>query len=232
MAGRRVGGLDDPLWTVVPGEEPQEPKARNPASGPVVGAAALAGLILLTVGWFLPQPGGSLVEPTVVVVGVGIVVAIVGSMIVRSPSGALFTVIVLGLTVLAGIWTFELALPARVDWISNASQEAHTALQEAALRPQTRSGGPVTPCRRETQGTVGPLDAPYQICVYRLGPTQVVTFSKSNTTSGITYFDGIAGPQYFLDECYRHLAGPWWMFRQSLGGTGSCPFGYRYHGGP
>jgi hypothetical protein len=49
---------------------------------------------------------------------------------------------------------------------------------------------------------------------------------------GISFTD--RGPDIFLDECYKHLVGSWYMFTWGdlSNPASSCPIGYEFHGGP
>jgi len=49
-------------------------------------------------------------------------------------------------------------------------------------------------------------------------------------TLGLGYTN--LGGAAFPDECSRHLTGEWWMFAGTTSGTGDCPIGYQFNGGP
>lgn len=202
-------------------------------------AGALVGVALGCLGWFLPSPGGSLVTPTLVVGGVGAAIAVLGALFAflapRRVEPAVFACTVLLVTLMASAWTFQLSLPARMALDSSATQRAGAIFSEVN-HADVELTMPNEPCTDITTGSIGPLDAPYRACTWSAGRDHGVTFTKldpsSKVSRGISFTD--LGPPTFLDECYRHLVGPWYMFRSAdlAGSSPLCPVGYEFHGGP
>jgi len=198
-----------------------------------VAAAVVIGVVLGYVGWVLPEPGGSVVVPTAVVVGIGVAVTVIGAAVayvVRPRGGLTFVAVMAMLTGLAVVWTWALALPVQMAWDGGVTAQARAALQRVEDGPKVR-GVPLVPCVDVTTGRVGPLAAPYRECAVATSEGHFVTFTVagSDPVRGIGYTD--IGAATFEDECYRHLAGRWWMFVGDASGIGNCPVGYRFHGG-
>ncbi len=197
---------------------------------PVALTAAIVTLVAIVLGylgWVLPSPGGSLVIPTLIVFGIGCVAGIACWIITGSRATA---VAILGVTVLASVWTFSFSLPASVIWGSNATSQAHTALQQLASSPRNQYGVPLRPCSTRTTGSVGPIGAPYRQCAVSTPEGHFVIFTAAGRTGrGLGYTD--IGAATFPDQCSRHLTGEWWMFTEDSSGTGGCPIGYQFHGG-
>jgi len=63
---------------------------------------ALVAFVLGYLGWVLPSPGGSLVVPTLIVFGIGCAAGITCWIVTGSRATA---VAILGLSVLASVWT-------------------------------------------------------------------------------------------------------------------------------
>jgi hypothetical protein len=120
---------------------------------------------------------------------------------------------------MAIIWTFFGVLPASVIWNSSGPQLAATA-----------SGGSNGGCRLVTSGSVGLIDAPYNVCVDTFNGATAVRFATADGKSGYLYLTATSSSGWFPDECSRHLIGKWWIFG-SGDGIGDCPFGYQFHGG-
>ena len=197
---------------------------------PVAVTSAIVALVaigLAYLGWVLPSPGGSLVVPTSVVLGIGCAAGIACWIITGRWAT---TAAVLGVTVLAAVWTFSFSLPARIAWDSNATSQAQTALQHLASSPRNPYGVPLRPCSTMGTGSVGPIDAPYRECAVSTPEGHFVIFTAAELTGrGLGYTD--IGAATFPDECSRHLTGEWWMFTRESSGTGGCPIGYQFHGG-
>lgn len=89
-------------------------------------------------------------------------------------------------------------------------------------------------CTSVASGHIGPLTAPYNVCPVSTAEGHFVNFVAvgASPTYGISYTD--RGSDTFLDECYVHLLGKWWEFRDAdLSNPASpCPGGWRFHGGP
>jgi hypothetical protein len=201
-------------------------------------AVIVVALVLGYLGWILPIPGGSLVVPALIVLGVGAGVALVGWVAASfRPLQRWRWIFAVGagvVAVLASLWTFAFSLPASLAWDSNATAQAEAAL--ASLRVSAHGGvAPLQPCTLHGSGSVGPLDAPYVECAIWTPEGHFVTFraSGSEPARGIGFTD--AGARTFPDECTRHLFGEWWMFTGSAdtdGDPGTCPIGYQFQGAP
>jgi hypothetical protein len=225
-------------WTT-PDRPPDVVPPRSHAVLVVLGALGV-GLVLGYLGWILPSPGGSIVLPTLIVFGSGGLLVFTASMIALSSAArrwAMMLAVAVGaVTILATVWTWEFALPASIAW-SDATSQAQQALATAEHGPKNSLGAPSHPCRMVTTGSIGPLTAPFEVCVLLPFPrSSAVMFSAVGTAGqasrrGIGYVIG-ASAGWFPDECSRHLEGPWWEFTASNDGLGDCPTGYDYHGGP
>ncbi len=196
-------------------------------------AGVVIGIVLGYVGWVLPEPGGSVIVPAGVVLGIGVTVTVIGAVvasIVRPRGGLTFVVVMAVVTGLATVWTWALALPAQMAWDGGATAQARAALTGVENGPKVR-GIPRSPCIGVTTGSIGPLAAPYRECAVATFEGHFVTFTVtgSGPARGIGYTD--SGAATFEDECYRHLTGQWWSFVADGGGIGSCPIGYRFEGG-
>jgi hypothetical protein len=217
------------------------PEALSPrANRLALVAVALVAIALGALGWFLPIPGGSLVAPTLTVLGVGAAIALVAWVAACFRPNQhwrwVFAAGVVGVTVIAGIWTYAFSLPMSLWFDSGATAQALAAL--APLRASAQAHGGVAtarPCTLQATGSIGPLRAPYQQCAVWTPEGRFVTFSAvgSSPSRGLSFT--YVGAKTFADECARHLVGQWWMFTESAntnGVPGSCPIGYRYYGGP
>jgi hypothetical protein len=120
---------------------------------------------------------------------------------------------------LAIAWTFFGVLPTSVIWNSSGPQLAATALQGS-------NGG----CHIVSSGSVGLINAPYNVCVATFRGGTAVNFTAAVGKSGYTYLTASSSTGWFPDECSRHLIGNWWAFGSS-DGIGGCPFGYQFQGG-
>jgi hypothetical protein len=216
----RTSGLDAPL------------KGRIGAGSAILSV----GLVLGYLGWTLPTPGGSLVVPTLIVAGVGLGVCatatVVAFRIPRRRRVARFVGPLVILTLVASAWTFAFSLPARMAWDSSATARAKAILFGLNQGDVTKSVSP-QPCTTVTAGSIGPLDAPYRECATSTAEGHLVTFTAVGIRSrGIAYTD--RGPETFLDQCYKHLDGSWYMFTRGNPSTPAtpCPIGYAFHGGP
>lgn len=185
-------------------------------------------LFLGYLGWVLLSPGDSLIVPTVIVFGIGCVVAI-ASWIVGG--GRAMAVGVFAIAVVASIWTFAFSLPASLAWSSGATLQAQAALTRPGPTKVSPADESYLPCSVVRSGAVGPLDAPYQVCVTSFNKVHIVRFvTLERPSRGVAYTD--VGDSSFPDECARHLIGMWWMFVEDTSGIGNCPIGYQFQGGP
>ena len=198
-------------------------------------AVAISALILFYLGWVLPSVGGSLVVPTLIVLGTGVAFVLVIGLILRArASRTELIVLIVGSLVVVGaaaVWTFQFALPLAL-WTSGATAQARAALSQAARTPQgILETAPAQPCVNHTSGSVGPLRAPYSVCATSTPEGQFVTFTSQS--GGLGYAEpGAENP--YPDECVRHLYGNWSMFTDpsdSNGDPGSCPIGYQFQDG-
>lgn len=195
----------------------------------------IVALLLGCLGWFLPSVGGSLLKPTLIVMGVGVILFTIGA----SASAKLghtsqgFKILLPGIaavTILAGIWTFQFSLAARI-WTSNATTQVQSIFTQLEHSPNNHNGLVLdTPCAEHDVGNVGPLSAPYRECATWTPQGHFVTFTTKHSI-GLGYTD--SGAATFPDQCVHHLEGSWWMFAESddAGDPGQCPFGYRFQGG-
>jgi hypothetical protein len=212
----------------------------------VPAALALAlGAALGTVGWELQEPGGQLLIESLVVAGIGLGISGVAWVVACfvPARGGLWLFAVLGAcaSLLAAIWTFEFAMPASLSWDGSATQTALSALAAAHRAPKGPDGEPVDPCLSVSAAGVGPLSPPYRVCTtLSTSRRYVVTFFAETASGGVAFptrglaFTNLLRPPAgdpFPDECSRRLTGTWWAFEQTVGRSGTCPFGYQFHGG-
>ncbi len=197
------------------------------------------GIGLGALGTSLLTPGHSLAVPTAIVAAVGggllLVAWVVASFRAGRQAAWILAVGTAVATVFACLWTFEFALPASIEW-SDATAQAQAIWSRLEHSPENVHGTvPVQPCIVHSTGSVGPLPAPYKECAYWTPMGHAVSFiaSGANSSGGLVYTD--RSSSFFADECERHLIGSWWVFAPSTdsnGNPGSCPIGYRFHGGP
>jgi len=220
------------------------PQPRRESRWSWVVAALVAACLFGVLGWVLPTPGGSLIVPTAIVAGVGVGIAVGGATFLRLRGATgrpgLFAGSIVLLGVLASVWTFQFSLPTQMALDTGASSQAEQALLQVQRGRTNPDGVPLHPCRVVRSGNIGPLTAPYTQCatstgVAAFGRTRVnfVFFTPVETRlRGLAYTN--FGPATFLDECYRHLVGDWWMFNQGdpTNPAVPCPIGYKFHGGP
>jgi len=199
-------------------------------------AGVLVGFILGYLGWVLPSPGESLVTPTLIVAGTGLGISVCGALFAFLPPHRLEAVtwagVVLTFTLLASVWTYQFSLPAHVAWDSSSTARAKAILfrlNQGNLNVTV----PPQPCITFTKGSIGPLDAPYRACATSTSEGHFVMFTTGGVRSrGITYTD--LGAETFLDECFKHLDGSWYMFTSGdlSNPANPCPIGYEFQGGP
>jgi hypothetical protein len=204
-----------------------------------IALSVVVGIVLGYLGWVLPSPGGSLIVPTLIVLGVGLALAgcswIVACFAPHRRGLWVFAVATGILTLFAAAWTFWFSLPAAMWSDSGAVQQAQNALLKLRQEP-TKNGVPINHCWRIETGTIGPLSAPYEACATSTRvvgqPFVVVAFTSVESSRGCVDYTNVGGGAAFYDSCYRHLVGPWWMTSLDRSGVGNCPIGYRFHGGP
>jgi hypothetical protein len=188
----------------------------------------LIAVVLAYLGWVLPDPGGSLAIPTLIVFGIGSLVALAIWIVTGSIAIAMTAI---GLSVVASVWTFEFSMPAKVAWGSSATAQAQAVLLPLATAPRNSFGVVPEQCSMHLTGSVGPLAAPYRECALSTPEGSLVRFTATRgPIRGLGYTD--LGGATFPDECSRHLTGQWWMFTGTTSGTGDCPIGYQFNGGP
>jgi hypothetical protein len=190
-------------------------------------------------GWILPSPGGSLLVPTLVVLGIGVVLAgsnwVLACFVPKRRGLWTFTVATGVLTLLASIWTFWFSLPTAMWLDTGASRQAQSALVKLSQEPRTGNGLQINNCWTVETGSIGPLGAPYRECAIATTvvgrPFVDVSFVPlASPEHSLEYTN--SGTEAFLDLCYRHLIGLWWMTTWDHSGIGDCPIGYQFHGGP
>lgn len=184
-----------------------------------VATSVLAGLL----GWLLVRPGSSVLVPTAEVAVLAILPFVIGMAALSFSDNRQLHRLFIGLFGVLGpmaiAWTFFGVLPASVIWNSSGPQLAATATTGS-------NGG----CRLVTSGSIGLIDAPYNVCVTTFNGGTGVRFAAADGKSGYVYLTATSSSGWFPDECSRHLIGKWWMFGSS-DGIGDCPFGYQFHGG-
>ncbi|HXA31476.1 MAG TPA: hypothetical protein VNV87_04380 [Acidimicrobiales bacterium] len=217
--------------------EPLSPPRRRPITS--IALALVVGVGLGYLGWVLTSPGGSLLAPTLIVLGIGL--ALAGSSWVVAyftPSRKdlwIFALTCAILSLFAGAWTFWFSLPTAMWSDSGASQQAQNALVKLSREPTNSSGVPINHCWTIETGAIGPLQAPYEECAVATKVTGKaftdVTFTSIDSPHRSIQYTN-SGAMAFYDTCYRHLVGQWWMTTWDQSGLGSCPIGYQFHGGP
>jgi hypothetical protein len=198
-----------------------------------VAAALVVGIALGYLGWALPVPGGSILIPTLIVLGVGLSLSVLIFVFALHPNRSylwIAFVLVSVFTVAASFWTYEFSIPASVAWDLGATRQAESALLRVTTAPKNGNGVPLQHCWTIRSGSVGSIIAPFVECAISTFVARDVFFSaKVNSKGGLTYTNRAGAT--FEDECARHLVGKWWMYSTKTDGMGSCPFGYQFHGG-
>jgi hypothetical protein len=183
-------------------------------------------LIAGFVAWQLVRPGESLLWPTALVALIMVPAATGSFLVVKSMGGwrghRTLALSVAALCLLPILWSSFGVLPASVNWDATATH---------AIRAAT-SGGP-DGCRVVATGSVGLLNAPYKICVTRVGANFIVRFSTIDSTRGYAYVQSKPHLSWFPDQCATRLLLPhWWAFYSNSAQTvNGCPFGYSPRGG-
>ena len=185
--------------------------------------ALLAVVAAGVVSWLVVRPGDSLFLPLVIDVAI---FAVIGFVQKRSRPWHRFHLgrggnlgLITSLCVASVLWTYFGVLTASVDFDTAA---ASTARHDVAIG--------VSGCQMVRHGSVGFIDAPYQICTTILGSASIVDFTKSpSENGGYSYITGQSTGSWFPDGCARHLIGHWWAYASSSG-TG-CALGYGLQGG-
>ncbi len=214
--------------------------SRRPDAVAVV-AALGGGVALAALGRTLLVPGGSLMRPTAMVLGVGAVGVLVpwvaACVAFRTRWLWTFAVAAAACTLLAAAWTFFFALPVSVMLDPGATDQAQAALAHARGQQDVHGVAPER-CAMHATGNVGPLGAPYRTCTFSTPEAHFVEFEAwgPGRSGGLEYVrDTGPGVQVFADVCARHLVGSWWTVGEPTdanGIPGTCPIGYRYFGGP
>lgn len=234
-------GVGDP--TAVQDGAVRPPRRAGRWIAPILAVAAAA--LLGYIGWALLAPGGSLVVPTLIVLGSGLALAAIAALVAflgpRRRAWWLFSGLMVPLAAVAAVWTFFFALPAAVAWDPSLHGQALAVLARLHAAPTNAHGRPRRDCWTITTGSAGPVGAPYRECAIdsSIGsrPFVHVWFAPVSVPSeALDYTD--VGTAAFVDECYRHLDGDWWMTAPedeaaaSGGGGRACRIGYRPSGGP
>ena len=176
------------------------------------------------VSWFVVRPGDSMFIPIVLDVAIFVIVGVAQHQArpwhrYHLGRGANSWLIV-SLCVASVLWTYFGVLSASVYFDSGAASRAR---HEVAI---SASG-----CHVVEHGSIGFIDAPYQVCTTVLGSASIVDFTKAPYThGGYSYITGQSVGSWFPDGCARHLIGHWWAYA-TTGATG-CPFGYAMQAGP
>ena len=219
----KIGAIDDPVWALpaLPPVERMDASKNRTERRLMIAAIALVPLLLGYLGWILPSVGGSVVIPTLIVFGIGLLIVIIGCAVAMDrPRWKPFAIGAVIATVLASIWTFQFSLALQIQF-SNATAQAKAALQRSY---SSQDGIPV--CTVQASGSLGPLSAPYRECV----SGQMVTFNPvGNQTARLIYADN--GSVDLQDACVRPLMGGWTMFT-ALSDAAACPNGYKFIPGP
>ncbi len=211
-----------------------EPRHKQGSKLPAAAGGLLVGLTLGYLGWVLPTPGDSLLFPTLIVAGIGLVIAVAAGVFALHPNLQVLWVfcgVGLVFTVAASLWTYQFSIPASIAWDSHATQLAQQTLAQVNAEPLV-NGVPPGRCWTVVNGSVGDIQAPYQMCGTSTPEGHFVTFSAVDAGpkgGGLGYTD--RGAATFPDACSTHLFGKWWMFSNNTDGMGSCPVGYTFHGG-
>jgi hypothetical protein len=149
-------------------DSPEQPGPIRRRSIVAIVLSVFVAIILGYLGWVLPSPGGSLVVPALIVLGVGLALAgcswIVACFTPRRRGLWKFAVVTGILSLLAAAWTFWFSLPAAMWSDSGAVQQAQNALIKLSREPTSSNGVPINHCWRIQTGNIGPLSAPYQEC--------------------------------------------------------------------
>ena len=194
----------------------------TPTMSTVVSFVAL--LVAGTVSWLVVRPGESLFIPLLVDV---VIFALIG---VAQKSArpwhryhlgrGLRAWFVVSLCAVSLAWTYFGVLAASVTFDAGA---ATLAQHEIAL---ARDG-----CHVVEHGSVGFINAPYQVCTTVVSDAATVDFSADPwRVGGYSYITGQSVGSWFPDGCARHLYGHWWAYAV-VSGT-SCPLGYGMQPGP
>ncbi len=156
------------VQTVAELDKVEDPVPSRRHSAIAVVLALVVGIVLGYVGWVLPSPGGSLVVPMLIVLGIGLVLAGCSWIFACFRPGRrdcwTFAVTVGILGLLAAAWTFWFSLPVAMWSDSGAEQQAQHALVTLSREPVNANGVPVDHCWTIETGKIGPLGAPYREC--------------------------------------------------------------------
>ena len=152
------------------------------------------------------------------VVTLGLVLFFLGWLRSRRATIA-FVVTVTSLTIPVAWWTSNYGLSLRMDWDTGATNQAKAAIVMESYLVSGR-------CGVVSSGSVGPVSAPFNRCVYVHPFTEVMY--QSDNGGGLIYVPATAPPSA-PDLCVRQLSGGWWEFHRPLP---ECPDGYRFVPGP
>ena len=183
-------------------------------------AAVIVGVGEAFVGVMLAAPGQGEWDSALVVAAIAFGTIILSLVVflrwLRSPRATIaFVVTVLLLTVPAVWWTSNYGLSLRMGWDTGATDEAKAAIAMESYLVNGR-------CGYVSSGSVGPLSAPLNRCVY-VDPVAEVMYQTDNG-DGLIYVPGTAPPSA-PDLCIRHLSAGWWEIQRPLV---DCPDGYHF----
>ena len=138
-----------------------------------------------------------MVVPTLIVFGIGCVAGIACWIIAGSWVTA---VAVVGVTVLASVWTFSFSLPASVGWTPTPHRRRRQPSSSSLPPLGTNMAFPSDHVRRGPLGVVGPIGAPYWQCSVSTPEGHFVIFTAGGLTGrGLGYTD--VGAATFPDQC-------------------------------
>jgi hypothetical protein len=184
---------------------------------------ALAGAILVglgeaAVGFLLSAPGGSVLTPSLAVLGLALL-ALGGGWWWLSGDEARqirirYAATIVLCALFATVWTFDFALPAAMAADTQATHQALAAISARSTKD----------CMKAviTSGSIGPLHAPYERCVLSSAAGPTVLYLTQSAASGVAFDPGVE--TLLGATCVRHLTGRWWQWTTF---TGTCPFGYQ-----
>jgi hypothetical protein len=177
------------------------------------------------VAWQSVRPGESLLGPTALAALIMFLPAAGWFVVIKSNGGwrghRTLAIGVAVLCIVPVLWSYYGVLPASVSLDATAAHWIQTSIRESSPS-----------CRVVSSGSVGSLDAPYKVCVYRDGTNYMVQFVTMDLSRGYAYVKGASDLSWFPDQCARELLVPhWWSFYIPSPTAMGCPFGFSARGG-